>query len=337
MNVWKITAPQKLSREDIPVPEPEEGELRVRITKALLSGTDVSIFNGAIKTTKYPLVPGRFAVGQIASQNESGLFPKGTRVLLHAYRAARDCGTEKKDFTEDEIDILGMTKDGFLRDFVLTRPDEMTPLPDSVSDNDALLVHDVAIAKAVVDKLGAKKGSHIAVIGADLMGILVCLLLIYQQVSPVLIDADAERLDFAHKCGVYYTLPSSDAVLDKVAAVTGGRLADGAVYISSGSTLDPTLAFLVTARGGDVVICAPDRRGFPLDFSLAIRKQISVYGISDPEGSLETAINLIVSKAINLDFIRSSVSFVGNVGEFFKKYDSESATEFCMMHLFSLL
>ena len=111
MNVWKITAPQKLSREDIPVPEPEEGKLRVRITKALLSGTDVSIFNGAIKTTKYPLVPGRFAVGQIASQNESGLFPKGTRVLLHAYRAARDCGTEKKDFTEDEIDSLRRFKD----------------------------------------------------------------------------------------------------------------------------------------------------------------------------------------------------------------------------------
>ena len=41
MNVWKITAPQKLLREDIPVPEPEEGKLRVRITKALLSGTDV--------------------------------------------------------------------------------------------------------------------------------------------------------------------------------------------------------------------------------------------------------------------------------------------------------
>jgi len=336
MNVWKITAPQKLTREELPVPEPQDGKLRVRITKILLSGTDVAVYNGAIKC-KYPLVPGRFAVGQISSQNDNPLFPKGTRVLLNTYRPAADNGREKKDFTEDEIDIMGMTRDGFLCDFVLTDPDDLTPLPDNVSDNDALLVHYVAIAKEVVDRLGAKKGSHVAVVGANLMGILVCLLLIYQQVSPILIDTDAERLEFAHKCGVYYTLPAGDDTLDKVAVVTGGRLADGSVFISSAGILDPALAFLSTARGGKTVICAPDRCGFPLDLELAIRKQISIDCVSDPEGSLETAINLIIGKAINLDFIRSSVTFVGNVGDFFKKYDSEAATEFCMMHLFSLL
>ncbi len=336
MNVWKITAPQKISCEEIPVAEPQNGKLRVRITKTLLSGTDVAVYKGAAGC-KYPIVPGRFAVGQIATQNDNPLFPKGTRVLLHTYRPMENGGREKKDFTEDEIGIMGMTCDGFLCDFVLTAPDEMTPLPDNVSDNDALLVHYVAIAKEVVDRLGAKKGNHIAVVGASLMGILVCLLLIYQQASPILIDSDPERLEFAHKCGVYYTLPAGDDTLDKVAVVTGGRLADGSVFVSSATSPDPSFAFLSTARGKKAVVCAPNRCGFPLDLGLAIRKQISIDCVSSPECSLETAINLIIGKAINLDFIRSSVSFVGNVNDFFKNYDADVSSEFCMLHLFSLL
>ncbi len=335
MNVWKIVSPLELTREDAPIPEPEEGKLRVRVTKTLLSRVDGEIYSGNTKVN-LPLVPGRFAVGQISAQTDNPLFPKNARVLFHTYKQVPDLGRAQKDFSEDDIGIRGMTEDGFLRDFINVAQEDMTPLPDSVSDNDALLVHYVAIAKAAIDKLGIKKGSHVAVVGADFLGILISQLLIYQQASPVLIDSQAERLYFAKKCGVYYTMLDSASVLDEVASVTGGRLCDAAIYVKT-AEVDPVLTMQLVSRGSTVVVCASDRTGLSIDVGLAIRKHLTFGFVSDPEGALETAINLIVSKAINLDPLRGTIKMINNLQEFFTEETPQSTLDTFRIHIYNLL
>ena len=335
MNVWKVKAPMQLEKEDCPVPEPEAGKYRVRITKALLSKVDSEVFSGIAKV-KLPIVPGRFAVGQIATQTDNPLFPKNMRVLLHAYKEVPDLGRAQKDFSEDDISVCGITEDGFLRDFINASPEEMTPLPDSVSDNDALLVHYVAIAKAVVDKLDAKKGSHVAVVGADFLGIIISQLLIYQQVSPVLIDSQAERLYFAKKCGIYYTMLDNASVIDDVASVTGGRLCDGAIYVKT-ARVDPILSAQLVQRGSTVVIVALDRTGFNVDLELAMHKRLTISAVSEPEDMLESAINLIVSKAINLDPLRETIKPISNLERFFSEEWSPSMLDTFRIHIFNLL
>ena len=335
MNAWKLIAPLKLVKEERPVPEPEVGKIRVRVTKMMLSRVDAEIYRGNIKT-KLPLIPGRFAIGQISTQTDNALFPKNARVLLHTYRQTPDLGTEEKDFSEEDVKICGMTKDGFLRDFINVAPNDMTPLPDSVGDIDALLVHYVAIAKTAIDRLNAHKGDRVAVVGADFLGILISQLLIYQQVSPILIDSHAERLYFAKKCGVYYTLLSTDNVIDGVASVTGGRLADKAIYVKTAGE-DSLLPIQLIATGGTVVVCASDRTGYMADLSLAVRKQISLGFVSDPEGSLESSINLIVSKAINLEPLKGTTNVTNNPEEFFTGETQDDSIDTFRIHFFNLL
>lgn len=315
MNVWKLNEPRVLKREECPVPEPEAGKIRVRVTKMMLGKVDAEVYRGNVKV-RTPLIPGRFAIGQISTQTDNPLFPKNMRVLLHAYRKRPDLGTEEIDFSKEDVNICGMTEDGYLRDFLNVGADEMTPLPDSVGDTDALLVHYIAIAKTVIDRLQVKKGDRVAVIGANFIGILISQLLIYQQVSPILIDSHQDRLYFAKKCGVYYAIPSSENVIGEVASVTGGRLADKAIFIKTADE-EPDLAFDLVKGGGAVAVCAPDRSGFTVDFGIAMRKQLTVISVSDPEGNLETAFNLIISKAINLEPLKSTMKTIEDPEEFF--------------------
>ena len=334
MNAWKLVAPRELQKEECPVPEAEAGKIRVRVTKMMLSRVDAEIYKGNIKA-KFPMVPGRFAIGQISTDTGNSLFPKSSRVLFHTYRELPDCGTEDKDFSEEDVRICGMTEDGFLRDFVNVYPDQMTPLPDSVGDIDALLVHYVAIAKTAIDRLGASKGDRVVVVGADFLGILIAQLLIYQQASPILIDSHPERLYLAKKCGVYYTLSASDEVIDDVASVTGGRLADKAIYVKTAAE-DPYLAVQLVKRSGKVVVCASDRTGFMGDLSFAVRKQLNISFISDPDSSLESSINLIVSKAINLEPLKSTMKMIDKPEDFFENEDENSIDSF-RIHFIKLL
>ncbi len=318
MNVWKLTAANKIELFDEPVPEITDNKMKVRITKVMLCSQDAAVFRGQFKT-KHPIVPGLFAVGIIA-EDYSEDYPKGMRVILHTYLPAEDSGSAKKDFSEDDYVVCGQTRDGFLQDIVTLSPDELTPLPDSVTDEDALLLHRVALAKEVVDKLDVKKGQHIAVAGASGFGILVCQLLIYQQAAPILISADQSRLDFANSCGVYYTLHVDDNLLDKIGTLTGGRLADGAVFVTNAKDIDPSVAFQVCAREANVVIGGPVSGSVKIDADTAIHKQISVHCLSDYVENLEMAINLAANKAVNMQNFKAKPVEQDTLAEFYSSY-----------------
>ena len=186
-----------------------------------------------------------------------------------------------------------------MRDLLYLDPRDFTPLPESVSDESALLLHPVSIAKAAADKLGVRKGQHVAVVGANVLGILLCQLLIYQQAAPILIDTDRARLEFARTCGVYYTMEADEHLLDNIASVTGGRLVSGAVYVTSARRNDPALPFSVCAHGANVVLCG-SREDFDVNFAAAFRKQLSVFCVSGRSENLEASGNLMVSGAVDL-------------------------------------
>ena len=298
MNVWKFAAAGRMERQETENPAPEEGKVRIRVTKLLFNGTDASLFAGTAPC-KYPLIPGRYAIGIAADGSEENFLPKGARVLLHAAVPAPDTGTEKKDFAEsDDYVLCGRDGDGYMRDIVSVRPSDLTVLPDAVSDGNALLLHHVAIAKAAADKLGVRKGQHVAVVGANVLGILLCQLLISRQAAPILIDTDKTRLDFARANGIYYTLEADDSLVEKVAAMTGGRLAGGAVYVTSVRRNAPSIPFSVCGRGANTVFCG-SREDFEIDLAMPFRKSLSVYCVSGRSEHLEASINLMVSGAVD--------------------------------------
>lgn len=113
MKIWQLLSPKNLTRADRETPPPAEGYAKVKITRALLSEADAAVYSGAQKV-KYPVVPGRYAVGQVVETGADAYFNKGDRVYL------ADC--VENDETESGIDIAGETRDGYYRDFAYGFP-----------------------------------------------------------------------------------------------------------------------------------------------------------------------------------------------------------------------
>lgn len=313
MNVWKLTAAKTLTCV-AETPAAREGKRKIRVTKVFVNKDDASIFSGALRVN-YPRVMGRFAVGVVADDNE-GLYRKGTRVLLHTILPEQIGETNNPNAGMPVI--MGQTADGFLRDFVFSDENDITPLPDAVNDEKALLIQYVALAKAAIDKLCPQKGDHIAVIGGDMLGLFVCQLLIYQQVSPILVDSRKTSLDFARNCGVYYTSLADETLLSNIGGITGGRFADGAIYAATDE--NGAAPFPICAREKTVVFCGQSGNGIQLPLNEILEKQLSVHGISEGTDYIKTAINLIANKAVNLSVYRANTIGADALAALFRDY-----------------
>ena len=122
-----------------------------------------------------------------------------------------------------------------------------------------------------------------------------------------------------------------------VASITGGRLTEGAVYVINADGNDSAVPFRVSARDSAVVLCGLNRYSVSLNLETAIRKQISVYGVSDASDYLETAINLIANKAVDLGAIRCNSQDVSAVEEVLDKYRSGGDYDFCEANILNLV
>ncbi len=334
MNVWKLTAANNLMKFE-ENPRPAEGALRVRITKVYVNSGDIPIYKGQWRV-KYPLIMGRYAVGLVADENGSASFPKNTRVLLHNFLPAEYTGTEACTFTEDEYRICGQTGDGFLRDFVYVKEQDMTPLPEAVNDEKALLLPLVALAKATIETLGVQRGQHIAVIGANTLGIFVSRLLIYHQAAPLLIDNRKDRLDFARNLGVYYTSLGDEQLMNVVGTITGGRLADGVVYIAGAGSDCKDLPLQVCAAEKHIAFAGLSSVSFPLEMGDVVKKRITVHGVCDGTEYLESAINLIANKAVDLSAFCFATVPAEKIGALFAELSASPdrpADEVCVINM----
>ncbi len=290
MKVWQLAYPHNLQHVSAPDLKLSPDKVKIKITKALLTESDVSVYSGAIKV-KAPFIPGRFAIGQVTEANEDSFIRKGERVYL--------AGVTEDELAPDGLRVAGETAGGFYRDFVLAGVDDVYPLPSSVSDEAAFLIDAIALAERVIDEMQITIGQHILVLGGGLYANVLCQILIYHRAVPILADNNAERLARAKKSGIYYTFPNDETLKTNVVNVTGGKLADGAVYLAYANRSEPSVLFPLVKREAYVSFCAPTCKSIHVNLEHALKHNVTIKGITESREFVSTAINLLAQKAVN--------------------------------------
>jgi NADPH:quinone reductase-like Zn-dependent oxidoreductase len=290
MKAWQLAYPHNLQHVLSPDLKLSSDKVKVKVTKALLTESDVAVYSGMIKV-KSPFIPGKFAIGQVTEANEDSFIRKGERVYL--------AGTTEDELAPDGLKIAGETTDGFYRDFVLAGVDDVYPLPSSVSDEAAFLIDAIALAERVVDEMQISVGQHILVLGGGLYSNILCQILIYHRAVPILADNNAERLLRAKKCGIYYTFPNDETLKDNVLKVTGGKFADGAVYMAYTNRREPSVLFPLVKRDASVAFCSSMQKSLHVNLEYALKNNVTIKGITECREFVSTAINLLANKAVN--------------------------------------
>ncbi len=317
MKGWKIVDEKVLSEREISAKENTANLSKVKITKALITLADVLRFQGEISVDN--LVLGSSGVG-IVSETDTNLFEleKGKRVYIDPYSECGKCyECVNGEFSKcSGLLTAGEDYDGFLSNFVSVATDKLFPLPDSISDVEALFINHVSLAVRIIDRLGIQKGDYVAIVGGNNLGNILAQLLIYYSAVPILMTMDDEEYATAKASGIYYVLGQNDNWQKEVSHLTSGRMAKQVVYIS-GLNIPAPKAFSLAAHNAGVAFTGVASRNAPISFTQAVKKQLNVYCINNGFGNNASSINLILNKAVNLSHLKLGECKYENVPETF--------------------
>lgn len=277
-------------------------QVKVKVTHVLLSNFDALCYSGELPVA-YPKTIGRYAVGIVTECGEKAFgIEKGARVFIKGTRPCGKCLHCKRGNPEncEHVQIAGIDFDGFLRDFVTCDYRRVAALPAEVDDINALCIEHVAMAENIYDQLNLPAGGKVAIIGGNATAFILAQVAMYHKLVPVVICDNAQAVEKFKHAGVYYAMLTDDDLYTNVAEATSGLNCDAAVYISC-SRMNPDIASRVIGRDKTLVLEGMASLKFKLDSIPLFRHNTRVITVTDGYGYTESAINMILHGAIDLN------------------------------------
>ena len=302
MDNWVLKGVRNLVNESGEATEITPTQVKVKVTHVLISNFDALLYNGDL-AAQYPKTIGRFAVGIVTEVGEQCYgVKKGERVYLESAKPCGEClncKSGKKDLCND-IMLAGRDFNGYLRDFVVCEYTDVAPLPESVDNMLALCIEMVGIAENMYDKLNLSAGQRVAVVGADVLGNIIAQVLQYHKVIPIVIDNTPSNLEKVKKCGIYYAFPADDDVMENVLDATSGNLCDAAIY-SASSRLPMSLPSRIVGNKKSIVLSGFTSLHSQIDARDILEKDLTVFGVTSAADYTDSAINMLLHGAVNID------------------------------------
>ena len=290
MKALLLKAPRQLELTEMARPDLLDCQVRVRIDKVGVCGSDYASIAGKLPFTRFPIVPGHEAAGEVLEAGKQTEWKPGDRVLLHPILANRSEPVFAKGEVHhsDSTEVLGVVsrhgayaQETVVEDYMLRR------IPDGMDYESAAMVEPVAVAVRALQRGSMQAGNRVLVFGAGNIGLLLIQVAKAMGAARVVVtDVLPERLYLATRLGVDQAIevrsgfPKNefekqfDIVVDGVgteesvqdalvACARGGRIV---VYgVPKGDIVFP----LKVAFSKDVVLATS--RLYDADFELAIR------------------------------------------------------------------
>ncbi len=315
MKAWRVYGANDIRCDELASQTVGPGCVKLKITYSAISLTDRLIFEGALSTDKAPIIIGRQGVGMVTETGAgvTGL-QRGDHVAVDTYVPCGTCGNCKAGKTGECEKLLtyGVSEDGFLRDFFVVSENDVYKLPERIKDNEAIFIEHTAMALNAFNRLNVEKGEHIVIVGANIIALILTQIAIYHQAVPIVVDTRQDRLDAAAALGAYYTINSVDTdVQKKIFSLTGGRMAETAVYLANTKMpLNKTLSLV--SRGGKAAFAGWGNFEDDMNIPLAplINKQVSVFGVNNGSKFMASAINMLANKSVKVaQLISKEIAF----------------------------
>ncbi|MDN0120085.1 Zn-dependent oxidoreductase [Yersinia frederiksenii] len=210
-----VQQPDKLVIEDRPVPQPQQGEVRIRVSSAGICGSDVHIYHGHNPFAKYPRVIGHEFFGHIDATGE-GVDPSriGERVVGdpvvscgHCY----PCSVGRPNVCT-ELEVIGVHRDGGFSEYLTLPAKNAHQVPDSIPDSEATMVEPFTIAANICNQMDPGPLDIALVYGAGPMGLtsIQALRGVYGVKEIIAVDRIDERLAMATANGADQVINNSN-------------------------------------------------------------------------------------------------------------------------------
>ena len=336
MQALVLTRNTTLEIQDLPLPEPGFGEVRVDVRAVGICGSDVHGYDGSSGRRVPPLVMGHEASGVFGAVGAGvDRWKPGDRVTFDStvYRLDDWYSRRGQYNLSDGREVLGVATGEFSRagcfaESVVMPAHVLYAIPHGVSFEHAALVEPYGVAMHAV-RLGATEPGMVAVVvGCGTIGL--CLIQILAAAgmrSVVAVDLDAGRRALARETGATHDMDPRDGGEEAVARLCGslteGRGADYS-FEAVGTAAPLGTAIAAVRRGGTVVLVGNLAPEAAIPLQRIVTQQIRLQGSCAIAGEFDQVLALLAAEKLRPDLLVSRVAPLSEGPQWFERlYNAE--------------
>lgn len=214
--------------QDYEKPVPKKGEALIKIKLAGICNTDYEITKGYMG---YKGILGHEFVGVVEEINDEDKSLLGKRVVGEISNACESCelchkGLQRHCFDRQTLGIW--KKDGCFAQYLTWTIKDLLPVPENVSDEQAVFVEPLAAGLEILEQLHIQPIEKTVILGDGKLGLTTALALKGSNLDVLLVGKHQNKLDIAAKQGVKTKLLSDleikkewDFVVEATGSISG--------------------------------------------------------------------------------------------------------------------
>jgi L-iditol 2-dehydrogenase len=301
-----MTSPGVIAFREVPVPAMGKGQLRVKIQRIGVCGSDIHVFHGKHPYTSYPVVQGHEVSATVEAMGpEVQGFQVGDRVTIMPQvvcGTCYPCRTGRYHIC-DELKVMGFQTTGTASERFVVDADKCLVFPAHMSFDEGAMIEPLAVAVHAVSRLdGGVAGKQLVVYGAGPIGNLVAQTALGLGAAKVLVtDMSEHRLQLARDCGIANAVnPKAEDLGAAIVRCFGPDKADAALEcVGVQATMDQAIAN--ARKGSDIVVVGVFGDRPLVDLGLVQDRELRLIGtLMYTQKDYEQAIALIQGRRVQL-------------------------------------
>jgi L-iditol 2-dehydrogenase len=314
MKALLLSEYRRLELTDVAVPEPQAGELLVRVAACGICGSDVHGYDGSSGRRIPPIIMGHEAAGVVARVGPGvGGFSEGDRVTFDSTVYCGECANCVRGDLNlcDRREVLGVScgdyrRAGAFAEFVAVPARIVHRLPENLSFHEAALLEAVAVALHAVSLAMIEPDGTALVLGAGTIGLLLQQALRVAGCSRVFVaDPDRTRLALSQQLGATETI--SDNVVGRIGQLTNGTGVD-LVIEAVGKTESIATSIDCVRKGGTIVLVGNITPEVKIHLQKVVSRQLRLQGSCASAGEYPRAIELMSKGEIQVKPLITAVA-----------------------------
>jgi len=252
-----MTRPGEIIYQDVDIPEVGPEQIKVKIKRIGVCGSDVHVYHGKHPFTSYPVVQGHEVSAEVVEvgQNITSFKPKD-KVTIQPQVTCGECYPCMHGMYNDceVLKVMGFQTTGMASEFFVTDAAKALKLPNNFNWNYGAMIEPLAVAVHAIKRYGEVYDKKVLVLGGGTIGNLVAQTAKAMGAKKVLISEISEyRLGIAEKTGLETVNPDKYNLKDKIFEYFGTDRAD-VIFECVGINETMNQAIECARKGSQIVI-----------------------------------------------------------------------------------
>ncbi|MBQ7571726.1 MAG: zinc-binding alcohol dehydrogenase family protein [Bacteroidaceae bacterium] len=281
MKALQISDTFKMEVIDLPMPEPQAGEVLLRLQYVGFCGSDLNTYRGRNALALSPVIPGHEISATVERVGEAvpASFQLGQTVTVDPYTACGQCPScrRRRPNACQHNETLGVQRHGAMREYICVPWQKVIPA-DGLPLRDVALIEPMSVGFHAVDRAGVTDSDTVLVIGCGMIGVGAIVRASLRGATVIAMDLDDDKLSLARQLGASGTVNSGkEDVHEALSRLTDGCGPD-VVVEAVGSTVTYQTAINEVAFTGRVVCIGYAPGDVSLTTKYFVQKELDIRG-----------------------------------------------------------